>query len=84
MPAELSVTRLIGMLKGGDGEAAQRLWEAYFERLVSTGRMITNHRRIAKNPHVLEGGRFRGRQIRYQSVPEPGMTETTIRRDRCR
>ena len=30
MAPELSVTRLIGMLKGGDREAAQRLWEAYF------------------------------------------------------
>ena len=38
MAPELSVTRLIGMLKGGDGEAAQRLWEAYFERLVALAR----------------------------------------------
>jgi DNA-directed RNA polymerase specialized sigma24 family protein len=38
MAAELSVTRLIGMLKGGDGEAAQRLWEAYFRRLTALAR----------------------------------------------
>ena len=38
MAPELSVTRLIGMLKGGDGEAAQRLWEAYFGRLVALAR----------------------------------------------
>src|SRR5262249_18918958 len=38
MAAELSVTRLVGMLKGGDGEAAQRLWEAYFGRLVALAR----------------------------------------------
>jgi DNA-directed RNA polymerase specialized sigma24 family protein len=38
MAAELSVTRLIRMLKAGDGEAAQRLWEAYFGRLVALAR----------------------------------------------
>ena len=38
MAPELSVTRLIGMLKGGDGEAAQRLWEVYFGRLVALAR----------------------------------------------
>ena len=38
MTAELSVTRLVGMLKDGHGEAAQRLWEAYFGRLVALAR----------------------------------------------
>ena len=38
MAPELSVTRLIGLLKGGDGEAAQRLWEAYFGRLTALAR----------------------------------------------
>src|SRR5262245_17111897 len=38
MTAELSVTRLVGMLKEGDGEAAQRLWEAYFGRLTALAR----------------------------------------------
>jgi DNA-directed RNA polymerase specialized sigma24 family protein len=38
MAAELSVTRLVGMLKDGDGAAAQRLWEAYFGRLVALAR----------------------------------------------
>ena len=30
------------MLKGGDGEAAQRLWEAYFGRLVALARAEKN------------------------------------------
>lgn len=38
MAPELSVTRLIGMLKGGDREAAQGLWEAYFGRLMALAR----------------------------------------------
>jgi DNA-directed RNA polymerase specialized sigma24 family protein len=38
MAPEISITRLIGMLKGGDGEAAQRLWEAYFGRLTALAR----------------------------------------------
>jgi DNA-directed RNA polymerase specialized sigma24 family protein len=38
MAQEISITRLIGMLKGGDGEAAQRLWEAYFGRLTALAR----------------------------------------------
>jgi DNA-directed RNA polymerase specialized sigma24 family protein len=38
MATEISITRLIGMLKGGDGEAAQRLWEAYFGRLTALAR----------------------------------------------
>jgi RNA polymerase sigma factor (sigma-70 family) len=33
-----SVTRWIGELKGGDAEAAQALWERYFERLVRLAR----------------------------------------------
>jgi DNA-directed RNA polymerase specialized sigma24 family protein len=35
---EGSVTRLIGLLKEGDSAAAQRLWEAYFQRLVALAR----------------------------------------------
>jgi DNA-directed RNA polymerase specialized sigma24 family protein len=38
MPSDGSVTRLIGMLKGGDRAAAQRLWETYFGRLVGLAR----------------------------------------------
>ena len=34
MPSDESVTPLIHMLKVGDRTAAQRLWEAYFRRLV--------------------------------------------------
>src|SRR5262249_1291385 len=38
MSSEGSVTRLIGMLKEGDRAASQRLWEAYFGRLVGLAR----------------------------------------------
>ena len=34
MSTDVSVTRLIGMLKQGDRVASQQLWEAYFGRLV--------------------------------------------------
>src|SRR6516225_6362744 len=33
-----SVTDWLGLLKGGDSAAAQRLWEAYFRRLVGLAR----------------------------------------------
>jgi RNA polymerase sigma factor (sigma-70 family) len=38
MSSEHSVTRWIGQLKAGDHEAAQRLWERYFQRLVGLAR----------------------------------------------
>jgi DNA-directed RNA polymerase specialized sigma24 family protein len=38
MSSDESVTRLIHMLKVGDRVAAQRLWEAYFQRLVGLAR----------------------------------------------
>src|SRR5580704_11343950 len=38
MSSDVSVTRLIGMLKKGDRDASQQLWEAYFGRLVGLAR----------------------------------------------
>ena len=38
MSSDVSVTRLIGMLKQGDRAASQQLWEAYFGRLVDLAR----------------------------------------------
>jgi DNA-directed RNA polymerase specialized sigma24 family protein len=38
MPSEGSITRCIGLLKGGDRAAAQQLWAAYFHRLVGLAR----------------------------------------------
>ncbi len=38
MSSEGSVTRLIGMLKDGDRDAAQGLWEIYFGKLVGLAR----------------------------------------------
>jgi DNA-directed RNA polymerase specialized sigma24 family protein len=38
MPSDGSVTRLIVMLKEGDRAASQKLWEAYFGRLVGLAR----------------------------------------------
>jgi DNA-directed RNA polymerase specialized sigma24 family protein len=38
MPPEVSVTQWIDRLKAGDPEAAQRLWERYFRRLVGLAR----------------------------------------------
>ncbi len=41
-----SVTHWIGRLKAGDGDAAQRLWEAYFARLVRLARAkLPGHRK---------------------------------------
>src|SRR5215210_9495207 len=38
MASENSITRCIEALKGGDHDAAQRIWEAYFHRLVGLAR----------------------------------------------
>jgi DNA-directed RNA polymerase specialized sigma24 family protein len=38
MPPGESVTHWINQLKGGDADAAQKLWERYFERLVGLAR----------------------------------------------
>jgi DNA-directed RNA polymerase specialized sigma24 family protein len=38
LSSDVSVTRLIGMLKQGDRVASQQLWEAYFGRLVGLAR----------------------------------------------
>src|SRR3954453_9317495 len=38
MASELSITRCIEALKGGDHDAARRIWEAYFHRLVGLAR----------------------------------------------
>jgi len=38
MSSEGSVTRWIGQLKGGDADAAQKLWEVYFTRMVQLAR----------------------------------------------
>jgi DNA-directed RNA polymerase specialized sigma24 family protein len=49
-----SVTRWIGALKEGDQSAAQRLWEAYFRRLVglARARLHDTPRRIADEEDV--------------------------------
>ncbi len=49
-----SVTRLIGMLKEGDRDAAQRLWEEYFGRLVglARSRLKSVSRRVADEEDV--------------------------------
>src|SRR5262249_6413508 len=54
MSSDVSVTRLIGMLKEGDRAAAQQLWEAYFARLVglARGRMRSTSRRFADEEDV--------------------------------
>jgi DNA-directed RNA polymerase specialized sigma24 family protein len=54
MSSDGSVTRLIGMLKDGDRDAAQSLWEAYFGRLVSLarGRLRGVSRRVADEEDV--------------------------------
>src|SRR5579883_1417686 len=38
MTPEGSVTRWLGQLKAGDPQAAQQLWERYFQRLVGLAR----------------------------------------------
>ncbi len=49
-----SVTHWIGRLKAGDPEAAQKLWEAYFQRLVrlARGRLRAAPRRAADEEDV--------------------------------
>ena len=49
-----SVTRWIGGLRAGDGEAAQALWERYFDRLVRLARK--------RRPCRADGGGGRGRR----------------------
>jgi hypothetical protein len=38
MSAQGSITGLIGLLKDGDHDAAQRVWEVYFERMANVAR----------------------------------------------
>src|SRR4051812_34799139 len=54
MSSDGSVTRLIGVMKDGDRDAAQRLWEAYFGRLVglARGRLRGVSRRVADEEDV--------------------------------
>jgi DNA-directed RNA polymerase specialized sigma24 family protein len=54
MTSDGSVTHLIGRLKGGDRDAAQRLWEVYFGRLVglARGRLRGSPRRVADEEDV--------------------------------
>ena len=50
MASEGSITRCILMLKAGDREAAQKLWDAYFQRLVGLARArLRNTSRRATN-----------------------------------
>jgi DNA-directed RNA polymerase specialized sigma24 family protein len=54
MPSTGSVTHWIGRLKAGDPEAPQKLWEAYFQRLVrlARGRLRAAPRRAADEEDV--------------------------------
>ena len=54
MSSDVSVTRLIGMLKQGDRVASQQLWEAYFGRLVGLAhaRLKNTVRRVADEEDV--------------------------------
>jgi DNA-directed RNA polymerase specialized sigma24 family protein len=54
MSSDVSVTRLIGMLKQGDRVASQQLWEAYFGRLVglARARLKNTVRRVADEEDV--------------------------------
>ena len=47
MPSENSITHWIGQLQRGNREAAQRLWESYFHRLVALARVKQRGRRRA-------------------------------------
>ena len=71
MSAEGSVTKWINQLKAGDPEAARRLWEGFFRRLVglARGKLEGSSRRAADEEDVAlsafgslcrgaEGGRF--------------------------
>jgi DNA-directed RNA polymerase specialized sigma24 family protein len=43
MTSDGSITRWIGQLRGGDGDAAEQLWRAYFARMVEhAGRLLNN------------------------------------------
>ena len=44
MSSDVSVTRLIGMLKAGDRLASQQLWEVYFGRLVGLRALVSRTR----------------------------------------
>ncbi len=54
MSSDVSVTRLIGMLKQGDRVASQQLWEIYFGRLVglARSRLKQTVRRVADEEDV--------------------------------
>jgi RNA polymerase sigma factor (sigma-70 family) len=54
MDSDGSVTRLIGELKRGDADAAQAIWQRYYERLVSLarGKLGNNARRSADEEDV--------------------------------
>jgi hypothetical protein len=54
MASEISITRCIEALKGGDHDAAQRIWEAYFHRLVglARARLLDAPRRAADEEDV--------------------------------
>jgi DNA-directed RNA polymerase specialized sigma24 family protein len=54
MDSDVSVTRLIGMLKAGDRAAAEQLWETYFRRLVglARARLQSTARRVADEEDV--------------------------------
>jgi len=54
MPSADSITRWIGPLKAGDAHAAQKLWEAYYARLVGLARKKLRgaRRRVADEEDV--------------------------------
>ena len=54
MPADEPITQWIVQLQNGDATAAQRLWEIYFQRLVSLARakLAVTPRRIADEEDV--------------------------------
>lgn len=54
MDPEQSITRLIGLARTGDPEAAERLWRAYFHRLVALARdrLVPAARRAADEEDV--------------------------------
>src|SRR5262245_58297535 len=52
--SEQSITRLIGLARTGHEEAAERLWRAYFDRLVAVARnrLAPAARRLADEEDV--------------------------------
>jgi DNA-directed RNA polymerase specialized sigma24 family protein len=54
MSTDGSITRLIARIKGNDQEAAQRLWDSYFQRLVALARsrLRGDMRRVADEEDV--------------------------------